>query len=151
MDSTQPPTEADWRSEPWCLDCQTAYKNFRGKTIDEAIRLFEESSLRYQEDLMFMPSRVFGYYVRAFGDYLISPAAHGDSDGASCFIALIEFKATHAAKDLYQIWNEIHPTLNKVAEEQDSSDVETYGDFRARIRAIEKRSPLPPSHGSASS
>jgi len=59
------PTEDDWRSEPWDLDVEYAYSNFHGKTMAEAIQLFEENALRHEEDVLFMPSRVFGYYLRA--------------------------------------------------------------------------------------
>jgi len=60
------PTEDDWRSsEPRGLDEECAYENFHGKTVGEAVRLFEENSIRYQEDLMYMPRRVFGYYLPA--------------------------------------------------------------------------------------
>ena len=41
-----------------------------------------------------MPSRVFGYYLKAYIAYLMSDAAKDDSpDGASCFLSLIDYKS----------------------------------------------------------
>lgn len=49
------PTEADWRSEVWCLDCESAYKRFAGKTRDEAVAMFADNALLYQEAVMLCP------------------------------------------------------------------------------------------------
>lgn len=132
------PTEADWRSEPWCLDAASAYEHFHGKTTAEAAQLFAENALYYQEDAMFMPSRVFGYYARAYVEYLLSEAARGDSDGASAFVSLLEFKAEWKPEDVRPIWPELPPLLERLANEQDWFDAvpEIYGDFGTRIRLL---------------
>jgi hypothetical protein len=132
------PTEDDWRSEVWSLDTEWAYKNFHGKTAEEAVPLFEESALIYQEDLTYMPSRVFGYYLKAYITYLMSDAARGDPDGASCFISLINFRIEHDRDDIIPLWPEIEPVLEKLAEHQDVFEAEwvIYGSFRARIHEI---------------
>ena len=41
---------------------------------------------------MFMPLACFRYYIHAYLDYLLSDKSEGDSDGASCFFGLIEFR-----------------------------------------------------------
>lgn len=46
------------------------------------------------------PSRVFGYYLRAYVAYLLSPASANDADGASCFIGLIEYKLQYYPADI---------------------------------------------------
>ncbi|WP_422929298.1 hypothetical protein [Singulisphaera sp. PoT] len=134
------PTEDDWRSEPWHEDLAWAYKHFRGKTLDEAVMLFEENSLLYQDAVMYMPRRVFGYYLGAYLRYLLSDAARGDSDGASGFITLIHHKAGHQREDLVPVWNEVEPVLRRLAEHQDDFGAEwaIYGCFRTRIREIVK-------------
>jgi hypothetical protein len=141
------PTEDDWRSEPWGLDEEYAYEHFHGKTVEKAVRLFEENSLRYQEDLMYMPARVFGYYLRAYLAYLTSDAAMRDTDGASCFISLVAFKAEHKPDDVAPLRPEIEPVLRLLVERQehveDDEDFETewliYGSFRTRIHEIAQR------------
>ncbi|MDR3638194.1 MAG: hypothetical protein P4L84_30600 [Isosphaeraceae bacterium] len=135
------PTEDDWRSEPWHLDLDWAYKNFHGKTFAEAVRLFEDNALVYQEDVMYMPGRVFRYYGRAYIAYLLSDTARGDSDGASCFIGLINHKAEFQPDDIRPLWSEIEPVLHKLAEHQDEfgADWMPYRSFRARIHEIVQR------------
>jgi hypothetical protein len=135
------PTEDDWRSEEWGLDTACAYKHFHGKTVDEAVHLFEENALVYYEDVMYMPSRVFGYYLQAYIIYLMSDAARGDSDGASCFISLVNFKSEHDRYNIIPLWPEIEPVLKKLTEHQNDFDAEwlPYGSFRSRINEIIQR------------
>ena len=135
------PSEDDWRSEEWSLDTGWAYKNFHGKTTEEAVQLFKENALIYQEDVMYMPSRVFGYYLKAYIKYLMSDAAKGDSDGASCFISLINFKAEYKRDDIVPLWLEIEPVLKRLAEKQDDFDAgwAAYGSFRSRVHEIVQR------------
>lgn len=135
------PTEDDWRSEPLCLDGEWAYKNFAGRTADEAVRLFEENAPHYQEDLLYMPSRVFGYYVRAFLKYLESDPARIQPDAASRFVGLIELLASSEPDRLRPIWGEVEPVLRRVVERQDEYDADwcVYGSFRTRARDIARR------------
>jgi hypothetical protein len=135
------PPEDDWRSEEWGLDAESAYRKFHGKTMEEAVRLFEDNSLARQEDVLFMPSRVFAYYLRAYMTYLLSDAAKGDSDGASCFISLIGFKAEHKRDDIVPLWPEIEPVLTMLAARQDDFDADwdVYGSFRTRCHEIVQR------------
>lgn len=130
------PTEDDWRSEPWGIDTPWAYKNFHGKTSEEAIQLFEENAFLYQEDVWYMPKQVFGYYLRAFMAYLASTSAEGDA--ASCFISLIKYKAQHEPDTLVPLWSEIDSTLQKLADYQEyfEADWLIYGSFRTHIHAI---------------
>ncbi len=135
------PTEDDWRSEPWGLDTAWAYENFHGKTKEEAVQLFEENALFYQEHLLYMPNRVFGYYLKTYITYLMSDVAKGDSDGASCFISLISFKAKYKCDDIMGLWPEIEPVLKKLADQQNDFDADwvIYGSFRSRIHEIVQR------------
>jgi hypothetical protein len=133
------PTDEDWpRPDPDYLDEAWAYKNFHGKSFEEAVRLFEDNSLHYQEDLMYMPVKVFGYYLKAYIAYLTSDAARGDSDGASCFVRLIRFKAEHDREAIAQFWPIIEPALKHLVEHQEDyeADWEIYGCFRSLAREI---------------
>jgi hypothetical protein len=132
------PTLEDWHSEPWDLDIPYAFKHFNGKTIEESVALFEDNALCYQEDLMFMPSRVFGYYLRAYLAYLLSQASANDSDGASCFIGLIEHKLQCKPVDIQPLWSEIRPVLERLATNQPFYDAnpEIYGSFQQRAGAL---------------
>jgi hypothetical protein len=135
------PSEQDWQYDPECLDEAWAYKNFHGKSFDEAVRLFEVNALCYQEDLMYMPGRVFDFYVRTFIAYLMSDAARHDSDGASCFISLIQFKAEHDPETIRPPWPAIEPALKHLVEHQDDYDAawHIYGNFRVKVHEIVQR------------
>jgi hypothetical protein len=128
----------DWHSEPWDLDLEYAFTHFNGKTIEESVPLFMENALYYQEDLMWMPHRVFDYYVHAYLAYLLSSASANDSDGASCFIGLIEFKLQWRPADIQPPWIEIRAVLEHLAANQSFFDanVEIYGSFQQRADAI---------------
>lgn len=134
------PTEADWRSEDWegDLDTEWAYREFHGKTMEEAVRLFEDNALRCSENLIYMPNRVFGFYLKAYITYLMSDAAVGDSNGASCFIGLIRLRAESKRDDIIPLWPEIEPMLKYLAEHQERFEAEwiIYGCFRSQIHEI---------------
>lgn len=132
------PTLEDWHSEPWDLDIPYAFKHFYGKTVEESVPLFEENALCYQEDLMFMPSRVFGYYLRAYLAYLLSSASANDSDGASCFIGLIRHKLQSHPADIRPLWPEIRPVLEHLAAHPQffDSNPKIYGRFQRQVERI---------------
>jgi hypothetical protein len=141
--SEEVPTIDDWRSEPWNeddFDIAWAFKDFQGKTFEEAVGMFEEDALRYQENVVWMPSRGFGSYVRAYMAYLVSPKSAEDSDGASCFIGLIESKARSQPADIKPLWPEISSVLEHLAANQSYYDanIEIYGDFQQRVQAIRR-------------
>lgn len=127
------PSESDWRSEPWDLDIPYAYKHFAGKSFEEAVKLFEENAIYYQEDIMFMPQACFPFYARAYMAYLRSDASKGDSDGANCFFGLAEFRAEQIKSDPSLLSDFAH-CLDHLAKRQDyyEADVDIYGSFADR-------------------
>ena len=129
------PTLADWQSEPWCLDARRAFEHLYGKTTDEAVRLFEENALYYQEDVMFMPSRVFGYYLRAYMKYL--EASDSDFD-ALCFFGLIEHKLQYQPSDVQPVWSEIRHLLDHLSTDESiyALDPKICGRFPRRVARI---------------
>lgn len=127
------PTEADWRSEPWDLDVACAYEHFAGKSLDEAVRLFKDNALYYQEDVMFMPRACFPFYAKAYIDYLLSDDSQGDSDGASCFFALVEVRSGEIRSDR-SLAAMVAQALHHLATRQQwyDADMPLYGDFAER-------------------
>jgi hypothetical protein len=71
------PTVEEINPVPENLDGQNAVRNFLGKSLDEAEALFRESSITYQEDLMFMGPPAFRFYVLAAINYI--PVTRADS------------------------------------------------------------------------
>jgi len=81
------PSIADWGEiDKEDLDAVWAYKQFSGKSFEEAEALFQSNALYYQEDLQSMPATAFNFYAPALVKYLTSERAAGDSDGASSFL-----------------------------------------------------------------
>jgi len=71
----------------------------------------------------------------------MSDAARGDSDGASCFISLIDLRSEFQPDDVKPLWGEIEPVLKRLAENQEDFDADRviYGSFRAQIHDIATR------------
>jgi hypothetical protein len=132
------PIDADWRSESWDLDVDSAYEHFSGKTKEEAARLFQNGAARYQEDLLYTPAACFPYYLDACMMYLLSRAAEGDAEGATGFISLITERARENPDEIRDLWPVISPTLRYIAnyQEQFGADEETHGNFHEQIEAL---------------
>ncbi len=71
------------------LDANWAFRQFFGKSFDQAEEIFRSNTLYYQEDLQSIPAAVFSFCAPALLSYLLSPDARGDSDGASSFLHLV--------------------------------------------------------------
>jgi hypothetical protein len=81
------PSTADWGEiDKNDLDAAWAFKQFSGKSFEEAEALFQSNALCYQEDLQSMPATAFNFYAPALVKYLLSERAAGDSDGTSSFL-----------------------------------------------------------------
>lgn len=120
------------------MDEGYAYRHFFGKTAEQATGLFAQNALYYQEDLLYMPQKPFSYYLEAFIAYLRSPESDGDSDGASCFLGLIEFKVEHEWKDIKDTFKLLVEHVDYVADNQQKYDAQTciYGSFQKRRKRI---------------
>ncbi|MDH3337031.1 MAG: hypothetical protein OER22_01705 [Gammaproteobacteria bacterium] len=84
------PSKSSWGViEKNNLDAECAFRQFAGKSLKEAEKMFRDNALHYQEDLLAMPSIAFDYYAPIFADYVLSNNAKGDSDGASSFLHMV--------------------------------------------------------------
>lgn len=128
------PTEAEWRSEPWCLDIPYAYEHFFGKSLEEAFALFVKNACYYEEDIMFMPLPCFRYYVHAYMSYLLSPASASDSDGASAFFGLVECRAADIQGADAQLMARVVEVLRHLRDNQSfyAASEGVYGSFREK-------------------
>ncbi len=136
------PTEKDWGFWQDGLDLEYAHKHFSGKSISEAIELFVDHSLYYQEDLMWMPAVPFQYYIHAYKEYILSDRSKDDSDGASCYLGLIGFKLKTNPEHIISIFELLLPSAKTVAGRQEFYDanVEIYGDFKEILVSIIRQS-----------
>lgn len=124
------------------LDAECAFRQFAGKTQEQAEELFRENALYYQEDLLAMPSIAFNYYAPVFAKYILSNTAKGDSDGASSFlhlvIELVEANRSLATEETEQ---SLIAAAQKVAMRQVFYDADRgiYGDFSDLYDRINRR------------
>jgi hypothetical protein len=93
------PTESEINPIPDDLDGQVAVKHFLGKTVQDAVDLFGENSLVYQEDLMWMGPKAFCYYLPAVLEHFRQEA---DPDLVAFIASVLEFRLEHDAKDIRQ-------------------------------------------------
>src|SRR5580765_3333483 len=123
------------------LDERCACDHFLGKNLDEAEALFRDNFLCYQEDLMFMGPRAFRYYVHAAMQYLISPDASGDSDAASSFAGLLEFRLEHEKSEVMPVAGELAQICKYLFDNIGRFQCEPsiYGDVGARYAALRNR------------
>ena len=129
----KPPNQADWGEiDENNLDANWAFKQFSGKTFEEAKELFQKNALHYQEDLTSMPKPVFNFYAPALVSYLSSPLAAGDSDGASSFMHMLIWMLKKQ-RNILDLKTEtlLVETANDIADKQDfyEADVGIYGRF----------------------
>ena len=134
----QIPTEKDWETWRTDLDSSWACKQFSGKSIAAAVELFAENALYYQEDLLWMPKIPFQFYIQAYKAYLLSDRAVEDSDGASCYLRLIQRKLETDPEPVVEIFESITASIRYIAEHQAyyDADIAIYGDFMALYARI---------------
>jgi len=139
---SQIPNEQDWTNPYDDADIRYAKKHFFGKTIEEAEKLFVENALYYQEDIMFMPSGAFRYYVHAYINYLQGKQSDHDTDGASCFLSIIKSKMESNMKcdrnDLRAVWLRVKETIEHIRSNSDWFDwnESIYGNLEERTTRL---------------
>lgn len=120
------------------LDGQVAAEHFLGKSLDEAVLLFEDNSLYYQEDLLWMGPAAFCFYVHAVIRYLKSDASVGDCDLVNCLHGIL---TKRLADDLAEI-TPVLEDLRGIAEyilaywPKYEVDPEVYGDLCRKYQQL---------------
>ena len=51
--------------------------------------MFAKAPVLYVENLLYMPEVCFIFYIKAFTNFLLSPAAEGDDDTIMAFFGLV--------------------------------------------------------------
>lgn len=123
------------------LDERCAVEHFLGKDLGEAEALFNENSLHYQEDLMFMGHRAFCFYVRAAINYLKSDSSCGDSDMANTFCGLLEYRLDYESVELSPVKSELRAAVDYILSNFAKYEIAQaiYGDVAARYRSLLNR------------
>ena len=127
------PNKSAWGTiEEDNLDAEWAFKNFAGKSLDDAENMFRKNALYYQEDLISMPSIAFNCYAPVFAKYILSSHAESDSDGASSFlhmiIELLDANISLASSETVKILLEAAKIVSSKQQYYDA-DIDIYGEF----------------------
>jgi len=136
------PNQVEWgKIDKNSLDENCAYEQFYTKSFNESVAMFERNALYYQEDLTYMPTKPFNFYVKAFVKYILSDKAKGDSDGASSFLSMVEWKLK---TEIDIIPNDIEQLLISTSKEISNNqqfyeaDKDIYGDFLKKYDKIKQ-------------
>ena len=122
------------------LDGQCAEQHFLGKSLEEAEALFRESSITYQEDLMFIGPIAFRFYIHAALNYIRSDAATGDLDIINCLAGILQHRLEFESVELLAIAGPLASICAYIIEHYNRFDVtpEIYGDLLSSFRALEQ-------------
>ncbi len=132
------PGDAEWAGYREGIDARyldyalCAHDYWFGKSLDAMQQEFSDGrSVMRGNELVFMPRRVFQFYVFAFAKYVMSDAAVGDPDAASCFLNYLIARETRDPGSVSQVYALLEPTITFVAASQARFDAsrEIYGDF----------------------
>jgi hypothetical protein len=132
------PDEKDWAGYEDDLDVIYAHDLFIGKSIEEATPHFQQNPVERMDELLFMPTIPFQYYVFAFVRYVMSDSAKNDPDAASGFLSLIEARLEKSPASVIAIMDDLLPCLDFISENQKHFDADEhiYGDFKERRHKI---------------
>ncbi|HEY2586868.1 MAG TPA: hypothetical protein VGI81_14075 [Tepidisphaeraceae bacterium] len=133
------PAETDFldpRSQD--LDERHAMRMFLGKTPEQAEAMFQQNFLFYQEDLLYMRSAAFRFYVVPALRYLLTDAADGDADAGSTFCSVLEDRAAKEPDALRPLAPLLAEGIAQILARFDrfDCDPDIYGDVPARYRAL---------------
>ena len=131
MSDEYPPTREAWGDITSDLDVEFAFREFGGKTIEEAVPVFAENPIESASGLRFAPPAVFNYYILAFAEASVAADTRGQADLASAFVTLVRDRAVEQPATLAGLWERLRPALVSVAERQAfyGADVDVHGSF----------------------
>lgn len=120
------------------LDGQWAEKHFLGKDLDAAEELFQQNSIYYQEDLMFMGAVAFCYYVEALIRYIRSDASVGDSDIINCMVGILEQRLELDGLELAPVSQSLASVCEYILENYEKYCVtrDVYGDLKPQFASL---------------
>lgn len=120
------------------LDGQIAEKHFLGKDLVAAEELFRQNSLCYQEDLMFMGTVAFCYYVEALNRYIRSDASSGDSDIINCVAGILGSRLEDDGAKLASVSQSLASVCEYILENYEKYCVmrEIYGDLKPQFDSL---------------
>jgi hypothetical protein len=135
------PGAEEWAGYEGDFTARAAHSFWFGKSLDELQpHLDGGQSIHRGQELLYMPRGAFQFYVFAFAQYVMSEAAIGDPDGASCFLGYLAAREKRDPGSVAQIFGHLEPTVDFVAASQARFDArhDIYGDFTEKAEELKK-------------
>jgi hypothetical protein len=137
------PSELDWGDYSADLDEEYAHRTFAGKSLEEAIPLFQAHVIERCGELQFMPLIPFQYYMYALRNYVMSErvlTSDMSCDAASCFLGLVLLKLRDAPASIMPIMEDMMPAIEYVVSNQIlfDADIDIYGDFTEKLTELKR-------------
>jgi hypothetical protein len=135
------PGADEWVGYKDDIDARCAHRFWFGKSLDDMQPHFSDGrSIERGDELLFMPRPAFQFYIFAFAQYVMSEAAIGDSDGASCFLNHLVAREKRDPGSVSEIYARLEATIDFVAASQARFDAshDVYGDFAEKAEGLKK-------------
>lgn len=138
------PSKEDWGDFAGDFDAADAFQNFFGKSNREMQSEFSRDALMRAQDIRFMPSRPFAYYIKGFADFVRFGSYDVDApDIANSFISVIQDRADSAPWALASALNEVNDVLDFITSNGDRfcTHPEIYGDLAELAKQVKDKLP----------
>jgi hypothetical protein len=135
------PGPEEWAGYGDDFESRETHDFWFGKSLDDMQSTFPDClSIQRAHELLFMPRRVFQFYVFAFAQYVMSETAIGDSDAASCFLGNLIAREEHDPGSVSEVYERLAPTVEFVGGSQArfDADHDIYGDFAEKAEKIKQ-------------
>jgi len=112
------------------LDGQYAERHFLGKTVGDAVALFEEQFMVYSEDLLHMGVGAFIYYSPAAIAYAESGGGKYDCDVAHQLLSVLSHRWHYESSELGEVRELFRLYCERVIARMDEMNIESHVDYR---------------------
>lgn len=135
------PNDLQWGDLSGDFDAQDAFRVFHGLKNEETFTLYRKDILARVQDLRFMPSIPFQYYIQGFAKFVLSRdyGESSPSEVADGYLSVLLSRAVSDSAILLSIWDCVLPAIEYVVKNQDNlgADKEIFGDFSEKLKNIQ--------------
>jgi hypothetical protein len=132
------PSARDINPIPDDLDGKVAEEHFLGKSLEEAVKLFEDNFLYFQEDLLFMGAPAFRFYLEAAIQYAESQEAKYCAEDARLLLMVLRHRWEYEPDELAPVRDSLLEYCRGVIDRIPHTDVDPAidGNLEAEYRSF---------------
>jgi hypothetical protein len=128
------PTATEINPDPGSLDGRSAEWNFLGKTSEEAFEMFQRDFSVYEEDLRWMGSVGFRFYVEAAIRYIQSEESTDDFAVPIHFASIVESRLKTEPTEILPVATQLSDACRYVFEHWEKFDMSPTDEREERER-----------------